>query len=98
VATNGKSEAMKITYTYKPNSSGKSYAVMAGRIRFGYISEGSKAGTWLYWTNVLRPEGGSYMGKCKTILEAKTAIEASFENWLDLAFSEPLDAPPKEGA
>lgn len=77
--------------TYRPSKSGTVIAVYRGSVRVGYVTHspstraGSKSPPWTWELNLLRPEGGNYVGRAASEEFAKMYAEQAFKYWMTAA-------------
>lgn len=79
--------------TFKRSPRGNTIAACRADVRVGYaeLSTTRDNPTWVWWLSLLKPVGGQYSGRCETDQEAKDALLAAFQSWIDHAQLSPKE-------
>jgi hypothetical protein len=66
--------------TWKPSRDGSIEAAYLGACRVGYVTSGG-----LWWTSLVRPEGGAAMGRAASQEAARAALAEAVGVWVEAA-------------
>ena len=82
--------------TFRASRDGTILAAYLGACRVGYVTS---SGLW--WTNLLRPEGGCWVGRAEGPEAARAAVAGAVGEWVahaGLCSADPAEAPPGASA
>lgn len=72
-----------VILSFRSNKDGSLLAAYLGACRVGYLQR--SAGTWLWTTTLVRPEGSAYVGRALTEDRAKDDITEAVMSWTSAA-------------
>jgi hypothetical protein len=70
--------------TFRWNGASTVGAAYLGKCRVGYVQKRTKNG-WLWYTDLLKPEGGHYSGGSFTLDAAQEQLRAAITEWIEAA-------------
>ncbi len=70
-------------FTWRKNRDGTLAAAYLGACRVGYAARGTA--DWYWWTSLLRPEGGAYLGRSPDLPAAQEALTMAVRDWVTAA-------------
>lgn len=72
-----------INLSFRTNKSGDLHATYCGLARIGYVMARENGAVW--WTTLIKPAGGCYLGESASVEVAKADIAAAASQWMETA-------------